>query len=137
MKNIFSQEVIQMKKIIFAFVLLFSAQAFSLSLNLQGNCNGHLANGTPVAFGYYSNFNGCQKSAKAAISYQGERDNMITGTRSFTDKSDIYTFGKLRLIFKNSTGNTTGRYYYNDSRGSRKSVVLQCEVRDYEYGDCP
>lgn len=126
-----------MKKFIFAFVLLFSSQAFSLSLNLQGSCSGNLADGTAIAFQYYSNFNGCQKTAKAAISYQGEKDNLVTGTRSFTDKSDIYAFGKRRLIFKNSTGNTTGKYYYNDSHGKRQGVVLQCQVRDYEYGECP
>ncbi len=121
-------------KIIFSLVvMLFSFSTFAASLHLEGSCSGKLADGSPISFQYFSNFDGCQKVAKAGIFYQ---QVMKTGTRSFTERSDIYAFGKTRLIFANSTGNTTGKYRYTDTRGDRQTVVLQCEVRDYEYAEC-
>ena len=124
-------------KIIFALVVMFfSLSAFSLSMKIEGGCAGHLADGTSIAFQYYSNWSGCSNSSKAAISYDQGREGMVTGTRSFTEKSDIYNFGKERLTFANSTGNTSGRYSYLNSRGKRQTVTLQCDVRDYHYGEC-
>jgi hypothetical protein len=125
-----------MKIIFSAVVMFFSLSVFSASLHLEGSCAGKLADGSSIVFQYYSNFNGCQKVARAGISYQQGREGMVTGSRSFTEKSDIYAFGKVRLIFANSTGNTTGKYRYTDGRGDRQSVVLQCDVRDYEYAEC-
>lgn len=125
-----------MKFILSFVVLFFSFSAWSVSMKLEGSCAGKLANGSDVAFQYYSNFNGCTRSAKAAISYEQGREGLTTGTRSFTEKSDIYTFGKTRIVFANLTGNTSGRFHYTDSRGYKKSVTLQCDVRDYEYAEC-
>lgn len=125
-----------MKIILSLAVMFFSTTAFSLSMKIEGGCAGHLADGTQIAFQYYSNFNGCTNSSKAAISYDQGREGMVTGKRSFTEKSDIYAFGKEKLTFANSTGNTTGRYSYINSKGSRRTVTLQCDVRDYHYGEC-
>lgn len=125
-----------MKMIFSAAVILFSSTAWSLSMKLEGACAGKLSNGTSIAFEYYSNFDGCKNSAKAALSYDQGREGALTGSRSFTEKSDIYNFGNTRLTFANSTGNTTGKYRYTDSRGIVRTVTLQCDVRDYEYGEC-
>lgn len=124
-------------KIFFSLVvMMFSFSTFATSLHLEGSCSGKLLDGSPISFKYYSNFNGCQKVAAAGISYHEGRDNMNTGTRSFTEKSDIYKFGTTRVVLANSTGNTSAKYRYTDKRGDRQSVILQCEVRDYEYGEC-
>lgn len=125
-----------MKMIFSAAVILFSSTAWSLSMKLEGACAGKLADGTQIAFRYYSNFNGCTQSAKAAISYDQGREGMLTGIRSFTDSSDVYNFGNTRITFANSTGNTSGRFRYIDSRGARHTATLECDVRDYEYGEC-
>lgn len=120
------------------FSLLLSQAAWSTSytMKMEGSCSGKLANGAPVSFDYFSNFNGCRNSARAAIAYRESAERMQTGLRSFTASSDIFTFGKTRLVFANSTGNTSGKFSYIDSRGKRRTVVLQCDVRDYEYGEC-
>lgn len=125
-----------MKIILSLVVMFFSTAAFSLSMKIEGGCAGTLADGSQIAFQYYSNFNGCTNSAKAAINYDQGREGMVTGKRAFTERSDIYTFGKEKLTFANSTGNTTGRYSYINSTGARKTVTLQCDVRDYEYAEC-
>lgn len=126
-----------MKKLILALtVTVITSSAQAVAMNLEGSCAGTLKDGSPVAFQYYSNFDGCKKVSKAAISYHYGQDGMVTGTRRFTDADDIYAFGKTRVVFKNSTGNTTGRYEYVDQKGSRQSVVLDCDVRDYHYGEC-
>lgn len=125
-----------MKMIFSVAFLLYSGMALSFSMKPEGACAGKLADGTSIAFEYFSNFNGCTQKARAAISYQQGREGMVTGTRAFSDTTDTYTFGKERLVFPNSTGNTTGKYFYTDSRGNRKSVTLECDVRDYEYSDC-
>lgn len=106
-------------------------------MKVEGNCGGKLLDGTEVNFTYYSNFDGCKKVSTAGLSFQGTIEGMNTGTRSFTTSSDIYNLKNYKIIFKNSTGNTTGRFTYNDaSTGKAKTVTLQCEVRDYEYSDC-
>ncbi len=125
-----------MKLIIAAFVVFFSSSSFALSMKIEGNCAGKLADGTSVAFQYYSNFNGCKNTASAAITYEQGYDGMTTGKRSLTDNADTYTFGKTKVVFANSTGNTSGKFRYTDKRGDRRSVTLQCDVRDYEYGEC-
>lgn len=125
-----------MKLLITAFVVFFSSSAFSLSMKVEGNCAGKLADGSSISFQYYSNFNGCKNTASAGISYDQGREGMVTGSRKLSDSSDTYTFGKTNLVFANSTGNTTGKYRYTDRRGDRRSVTLQCDVRDYEYAEC-
>jgi hypothetical protein len=125
-----------MKFILSVVVMLFSVSAWSFSMKLEGHCAGRLDDGTDIAFQYYSNFNGCSKTARAALSYDQGREGMLTGIRSFTDKNDTYSFGKIQLILANSTGNTTGIYRYTDERGTHRRVTLSCDVRDYEYADC-
>jgi hypothetical protein len=126
-----------MKTIFFLIaVLSFSTTAFSAAMKVEGLCSGKLLDGTPVAFQYYSDFDGCKKISGAALSYVEGREGMVTGERSFTPASDIYNFGDLKLILKNSTGNTSGKFQYVDDQGGKRTVELQCEVRDYEYSDC-
>lgn len=125
-----------MKSIITVLVIFFSTSSFSSAMKREGNCAGKLANGSPIAFQYYSSFDGCKNSAKAAISFDHGRDGMVTGKRSLSERSDSYAFGKIALVFANSTGNTSGKYRYIDRRGDKRSVTLQCDVRDYEYGEC-
>lgn len=116
---------------------IFSQAMAGSSLKVEGSCSGKLLDGSDVSYTYYSNFNGCKKVSTAGISFQDGKEGMYTGTRSFTTSSDNYTFNSYKLSFKNSTGNTTGKFIYKDARtGKTKTVTLQCEVRDYEYGDC-
>ncbi len=116
---------------------IFSTVEAATSLKVEGNCGGKLGDGTEVSFTYYSNFDGCKKVSDAGISFQGMIESMNTGTRSFTDSSDIYNVKNYKLVFKNSTGNTSGQFTYKDeSTGKTQTVTLQCEVRDYEYSDC-
>lgn len=122
-----------MKTLIISLITLTSlslAHAGS-SLKLEGSCSGKLADGTEVSYSYYSNFNGCKKTSVAAVIFTNGIEGLYTGTRSFTKSSDIYTFNAYKLIFANSTGNTTGKLIYK-----KKTAKLSCEVRDYEYSDC-
>ncbi|MFL5783221.1 MAG: hypothetical protein ACJ76H_01345 [Bacteriovoracaceae bacterium] len=125
-------------KTIFFFiaVLSFSTSTFAGSMKVEGLCSGKLLDGTPVAFQYYSDFDGCKKVSGAALSYVEGREGMLTGERSFTTSNDIYNFGELKLILKNSTGNTGARFQYTDDQGGKRTVELQCDVRDYEYSEC-
>lgn len=103
----------------------------------EGSCTGKLRNGTPVSYTYYSNFNGCKSVSTSAVQFSSGFEGLLTGTRSFSETSDNYTFNSFKLSFANSTGNTTGKLTYKDpSTGYTKTVTLQCEVRDYEYSDC-
>lgn len=115
---------------------LLTTPVLAASLKFEGSCSGKMLDGTVVNFDYYSNFDGCREKSKAALSYRLGRDGVITGTRSFTDELDTYDFGRTRLVFANSTGNTSGTYEYTDKKGKLLRVELSCEVRDYEYGEC-
>lgn len=124
--------------------LALSTLAFSFSglsattMKIEGSCQGNLDNGEAVAFTYYSNFDGCKNKSTSAVSFsQGLGNNLYTGQRSFTESWDIYRFQKnVRLTFKNSTGNTSGKLRYQDENGTTRLVQVQCEVRDYEYAEC-
>lgn len=117
---------------------LTSSALSATSMKIEGSCTGTLESGEAVAFTYYSNFDGCKAKSEAAISFsQGQGNNLFTGNRSFTASWDIYHFQhKLRLTFRNQTGNTSGKLRYLDENGDTHLIALQCEVRDYEYAEC-
>jgi hypothetical protein len=122
----------------FLFVaILPNAEAASGSaLKPEGSCSGNLADGTPVSFTYFSNFNGCQKTSKGAIAFQSGIEGLITGSRTFKSSKDYYNFPKVDLTFADSTGNLSGKLGYRDAANVRQVIEVQCDVRDYEYVDC-
>lgn len=121
-----------MKTLILATILVsLSAQAVS-SLKIEGSCFGNLPSGGSFSYTYYSNFDGCRKVSRASLKFTSGMKGIFKGKRSFTDTQDIYDLsGGHKLIFKNSTGNTSGTINYAD-----KTLPVRCEVRDYEYADC-
>src|SRR5690606_398889 len=107
------------------------------SLKVEGTCSGILNDGQEVGLVYYSDFDGCKEKSVSAVAFTEGIEGLITGTRSFTEKEDIYSFPEHRLILANSTGNTVERLIYQDNEGEQQSDFLKCEVRDYEYEkDC-
>jgi len=127
------------KNLIISFVTLSlsSLAVAGTSMKVEGSCSGTLADGSEVSYTYYSNFNGCKKVSTSAVSFVNGFDGLYTGTRSFTDSSDNYSFNSYKLTFANSTGNTAGKLTYKDEfSGRTKTVKVKCEVRDYEYTDC-
>lgn len=121
---------------LFVVILPKAGAATGSSLKIEGSCTGNLADGTPVSFIYYSDFNGCRKVNKGAIAFQSGIEGLITGSRTFTAGKDYYNFPKNDLTFADSTGNTSAKLGYRDSDNVRHVVEVQCEVRDYEYPDC-
>lgn len=107
-------------------------------MKIEGTCAGTLSDGSAVSYTYYSNFDGCRKISKAAISFTAGIEGLFTGKRSFTDSQDIYELnGGYKLIFANSTGNTSGSLTYPVGSGRKMETVnIQCQARDYEYQDC-
>lgn len=131
-----------MKKLItsFFFSLLTASFAHSgTSMKFEGSCTGTLSNNVPVNFKYYSDFDGCKEKSAAAISFsstEGEEQTLVTGERRFEGDKDIYAFQKTRVVFENSTGNTSGDLsYLNEETGEYQAVVVQCMVRDYHYAE--
>jgi hypothetical protein len=131
-----------MKKLItsFFFSLLTASIAHSgTSMKFEGSCSGTLSNNAPINFKYYSDFDGCKEKSTAAISFtseEGEERGLVTGKRSFQGDKDIYAFGATRVVFENSTGNTSGdMIYLNEETGESEEVVVQCMVRDYHYAE--
>lgn len=123
-------------KIFAILISLLSLSAWSgSSMKLEGSCTGTLKNKAPVAFTYYSNFDGCKNTSSAAITYTAGIEGLFTGTRSFKNNQDHYSFPKNTLSFPDSTGNISGTLKYFDGRATQ-TIKVQCEVRDYEYGDC-
>lgn len=128
---------IDVKKLIFSFLsLILSSQVFSASMKLEGSCSGTLQNGTAVTFDYYSDFDGCKEKSQAALSLTSGMEGLHTGHRSFQNAQDIYSFAQIKLTFKDSTGNTSGSFRYLDEANTYKTIQVQCEIRDYEYGEC-
>jgi hypothetical protein len=117
-------------------VTLTDSFAVGSSLKLEGTCSGHLADGTEVNFNYYSDFNGCNKVSKSAIAFNSGIEGLITGSRAFKNNKDYYNFPKNDLTFADSTGNTSGKLGYRDSKNVRRTINVQCDIRDYEYSDC-
>jgi len=109
-----------------------------IPLDIEGSCSGALLDGTSVSYTYYSNYDGCRKVSRAAITFTSGLHGHYKGKRSFTTTEDIYSFrGGFKLIFANSTGNTSGTLVYPDEpSGQKKSVTLQCSIRNNEYADC-
>lgn len=125
--------------LVFAFIVLTltsNAQAAGSSLKVEGSCTGTLDDGTQVSFTYYSNFNGCKNTAKAAINFNSGIEGLLTGTRSLARGQDVYSFPDHRLTFADSTGNTSGKFRYTNAQGKKKTTTVSCDVRDYEYSDC-
>ena len=123
-------------KIIALLISLASLSAWSgTTMNFEGTCSGTLRDGTEISFKYFLNFNGCTPRATAGLTYTKGMEGLLTGTRSFTDDKDLYSFPQTSVTFANSTGNTSGIFKYFDGRYTR-SVKVQCDVRDYEYSDC-
>ena len=110
--------------------------AVGSSLKMEGSCSGILHDGTPVSFTYYSNFNGCRKVSKSAITFTSGIEGLFTGSRTFKEGRDVYNFPKHGLSFADSTGNTFGRLTYKDETKTRHVIEVQCKIRDYEYSDC-
>lgn len=103
----------------------------------EGTCQGALKDGTPVSFAYFSDFDGCKEKSESAITFTEGREGLHTGSRIFSGDKDVYTFSKdLKVVLNNSTGNTEATLRYLNDENKAESVVLQCEVRDYEYLDC-
>jgi len=115
------------------FVMLLSLSALSgTAMKLEGNCSGKTSDKSPISFSYYSDFNGCKNISHAAISFSGERSELLTGRRSLRSNHDHYNFANhAALKFKNSTGNTSGILKIDD-----ETIHVQCEIRDYEYAEC-
>jgi hypothetical protein len=116
------------------YVFLLGSTAYASSpMKIEGSCKGTLINGTQVSYKYFSNFDGCKKISQASVSFTSGLQGRFKGKRSFTETQDIYDMkGGYKLIFNNSTGNTSGTLLYPKNQ----SVTTQCEVRDYEYSDC-
>ena len=128
-----------MKNFLVAFTLTATCFANAgTSMKIEGSCSGTLADSTPISFNYFSDFDGCKPKSQAALSFTQGREGLSTGVRTFPKDKDMYLFnGKYRLTLANSTGNTSATFSYTDEEtNSRKSVELQCDIRDYEYTDC-
>ncbi len=129
-----------MKIIIICIVFMslsLSAFAQEDEMKLEGTCTGNYDSGKKVKFTYFSNFDGCREKIMAALKFSpnsGARH--YKGKRAFKKNQDIYTVGAYRVTFKNSTGNREGIFSYLDA-GIRKSIEVKCEIRDYEYYECP
>jgi hypothetical protein len=116
-------------------------------LKQEGECSGHLEDGSTVSFAYYSNYEGCLEEVAGSIKFSSRTGlSSRTGRRTFENKKDIYTFKLLRkvpkqevfrLAFEDSTGNTSGVLDYFDMQGTRQSASILCTVTDYEYEACP
>lgn len=108
------------------------------ALKLEGSCAGKLVNGKAVKFNYFSDFNGCLRKSHAALRFDSGMSGYFLGKRTFSKGEDIYSFDKepVKLILGDSTGNTGGRFQYLDSKNVSRIIILKCQVRDYEYGEC-
>lgn len=132
-----------MKTALTATLTFFSFAALSgTAMKIEGSCTGVLADATQVSFTYYSDFDGCQDKSRAAVTFnEGLGLDLHTGNRSFEGEKDIYRFSQeetevVKLTFANSTGNTGGQLSYQDETGKMQALEVQCEIRDYHYGDC-
>jgi hypothetical protein len=119
-------------------LLICQSTRAGILLDIEGSCSGALLDGTSVSYTYYSNYDGCRKVSRAAITFTSGLRGHYRGKRSFTTTEDIYSFrGGFKLIFANSTGNTSGTLVYPDEpSGEKKFVTLQCSIRNNEYADC-
>lgn len=126
-------------------LILFGIVSFanaSGDQKLEGKCSGRFADGLQVGFSYFSNYEGCQGNISSSIKFTSESGlGFHKGKRTFENQKDIYSFNSqqdiYQLTFEDSTGNISGVLDYFDLQGERQSITVQCEIRDYEYGDCP
>lgn len=132
-------------KMFFIGLFLFGMISFANArgeLKLEGKCTGVLENGSAVGFSYFSDYEGCQGNISSSIKFSSESGmGNLKGKRTFENDKDIYSFKSGRknhqLTFEDSTGNISGVLEYSDMKGDRHSITVQCEIRDYEYGECP
>lgn len=142
-----TQELL-VKKFVLILMFLFSSTLFAETMKIEGFCTSETS-GSWRNFKYYSTFNGCRSKSSAAISNAdddkyGPDVGLYTGTRTLSDTKDTYSVTRkvsgrvkeiIRLVFANSTGNTTGSLTYYE--GSKKqTITVRCDVRDYEYAEC-
>jgi hypothetical protein len=131
------------------FSLANSGQA-GTAMKYEGSCSGTLRDNSPIRLNLYSDFDGCKNHSQAAfstISAEGQSEKVTTGERKFVQDQDIYEFEVgssdhqkkvAHLAFANTTGNTSVEYqYYDEMEQDYQTVTLMCEVRDYEYPECP
>lgn len=127
------------------FLLLTQVSIASNNMKLEGSCQGVLQNGTEVNFTYFSDFDGCQNKINAALSFGVETHlGDYLGVRAFDEGKDVYSFKSendksieaYRITLADSTGNTEGVLHYRDALSKLQSIIVSCEIRDYEYGDC-
>lgn len=134
------QKGLSVKALVVATLTLLICQSSraGIPLDIEGSCSGALLDGSSISYTYYSNYDGCRKVSRAAITFTSGLRGHYRGKRSFTTTEDIYSFhGGFKLIFANSTGNTSGTLVYPDeASGEKKSVILQCSIRNNEYADC-
>ncbi len=118
--------------------LMVQARTNMNSMNLEGKCQGKLADNSSVEFTYYSDFDGCKEKSLAGITFSSPAfgSGLLTGVRSFTQTTDDYAFKNKTLTFRNATGNTGGEFTYRDSKNQLKTVQLTCQIRNYEYAPC-
>jgi hypothetical protein len=141
--QITNKEVVMKFSVVLS-VLLYSLSSFGTTMKVEGSCSGTLDDKTQVTLTYFSNFNGCSNTSSSAISLNSPSlgQGLYTGTRSIAGSQDIHSVkdGKkkeiLALRFANSTGNTSAVFKYLDQNGVARVVTVQCNVRDYEYGEC-
>lgn len=107
--------------------------ATKTNMNLEGSCKGKMHDNSAISFTYYSDFDGCKAKSNAGITIAG---SLSTGDRSFTETQDIYQFKATRLTFANSTGNVSGKFTYKDQNAKSHTIVVTCEIRNYEYAPC-
>lgn len=126
--------------LLIAFSLLFlsfqvqAAPTEGSTLKVEGSCYGTLKDGSTVNLTYYSNFDGIKDVSQSAVTFTGALEGLFTGTREFKQGKDIYTFSGTKLIFLDSTGNTSGTLQYSKEE-VQQSVEIQCEIRDYHYAE--
>ncbi len=134
------QKGLSVKALVVATLTLLICQPTraGIPLDIEGSCSGALLDGSSISYTYYSNYDGCRKVSRAAITFTSGLRGHYRGRRSFTATEDIYSFhGGYKLIFANSTGNTSGTLVYPDeASGEKKSVILKCSIRNNEYADC-
>ncbi|MFP5384777.1 MAG: hypothetical protein ACLGHN_01770 [Bacteriovoracia bacterium] len=103
------------------------------SMKVEGSCSGTLLDGTAVSFNYYSDFDGIKEISKSAMAFTEGLDGLFTGTRTFKNDNDTYSFPGYKLTLVNSTGNTSAKITYIDMDDNTQTVELPCDVRDYTY----
>ena len=134
---------------IFLFLGISVSAMANSPMKLEGSCTGILKDGSSIKFVYYSDFDGCHEKINASVQVTHVTNvSTYSGKRAFNNQRDTYSFTEgvaekslasreiFGLNFVDSTGNTEGVLNYWDNENEEQSVVVQCEIRDYEYERC-